>query len=171
MLSCITGYAKRGLRSCIAAAVRDGYTVQEVLSHTADTAAGKSAAAVKAAAADSAAGKAAAAAADTAANEQRHPWSAVAAEMQEVDQLWNSVKGRERAARVWFLNRPPVFEPEAGVRKFIARDANDVMQAFIFCDAVYEAGEVVGYYANVTRMRPDAHPGVLNLMIKEIIDK
>jgi len=28
-----------------------------------------------------------------------------------------------------------------------------------------------GYYANVTRMSPDAHPGVLNLIIKEFIDK
>eukprot|EP00775_Hariotina_reticulata_P001702 gene1702-2047_t len=75
------------------------------------------------------------------------------------------------SARVWFLNRLPVFAPEPGVRKLVARDKNGQMLAFIFFDAVYEAGKVVGYYANVTRMSPDAHPGVLNLIIKEFIDK
>lgn len=73
--------------------------------------------------------------------------------------------------RVWFVNRPPVFSPECGVRKFIARDCTGQMLAYVFFDAVYDGGVVAGYYANVTRMRPDAHPGVLNLIIKEFIDR
>lgn len=75
------------------------------------------------------------------------------------------------AGHVWFLNRSAVHRPERGVRKFIARDAAGQLQAYMFFDAVYDAGCVVGYYANVTRMRPGAHPGVLNLMVKEFIDR
>lgn len=57
------------------------------------------------------------------------------------------------------------------MRKFVARDGNGRMLAFVFFDAVYMDGLIVGYYANVTRMRPDAHPGVLNLIIKTFIDR
>ena len=76
-----------------------------------------------------------------------------------------------RADEVWFINRPPVFAPEAGVRKFIARNAAGEIQGFIFFDGVFENGQLTGYYANVTRMLPDAHPGTLNLMMKEFIEK
>lgn len=72
---------------------------------------------------------------------------------------------------VWFINRPPVFTPEAGVRKFVARDSSGQVQGFIFFDGVYENGQLTGYYANVTRMRPDAHPGTLNLVMKEFIHR
>jgi lysylphosphatidylglycerol synthetase-like protein (DUF2156 family) len=75
------------------------------------------------------------------------------------------------AGRVWFINRLPIFEEEDGVRLFAARDSNGRMLAFVACDPVYEFGQVVGYYANVTRMRPDAHPGTLNLMMKEFLDR
>jgi hypothetical protein len=65
-----------------------------------------------------------------------------------------------------------VFAPEPGVRKFTAREAGSGrLLGFIFFDAVYEAGNVTGYYANVTRMRPDAHPGVLNLLVSSFMDR
>jgi hypothetical protein len=64
-----------------------------------------------------------------------------------------------------------VFAPEAGVRKFVARNASGVMQGYIFFDGVYEGGQLVGYYANVTRLLPDAHPGTLNLIIKEFLER
>jgi lysylphosphatidylglycerol synthetase-like protein (DUF2156 family) len=64
-----------------------------------------------------------------------------------------------------------VFDDEEGVRKLVARDKTGRMLAFVACDPVYEFGQVVGYYANVTRMRPDAHPGTLNLMMKEFIER
>jgi hypothetical protein len=58
------------------------------------------------------------------------------------------------------------------VRKFTAREAaSGVLLGFIFFDGVYEAGKLVGYYANVTRMRPDAHPGVLNLLVSNFMDR
>jgi hypothetical protein len=70
---------------------------------------------------------------------------------------------------VWFINRKPVFAPEPGVRKFVARDAHGRLQGFIFFDACFEQGELAGYYANVTRLAPDAHPGTLNLIIKHFL--
>jgi hypothetical protein len=74
--------------------------------------------------------------------------------------------------RVWFINRLPIYAPEPGVRKFTAREAaSGRLLGFIFFDAVHEAGRVVGYYANVTRMRPDAHPGVLNLLVSAFMDR
>jgi hypothetical protein len=77
-----------------------------------------------------------------------------------------------RAGRVWFINRLPVFASERGVRKFTAREAaSGVLLGFIFFDGVYEASKLVGYYANVTRMRPDAHPGVLNLLVSNFMDR
>jgi hypothetical protein len=76
------------------------------------------------------------------------------------------------AGRFWFINRLPVFAPEPGVRKFTAREAaSGRLLGFIFFDAVHEAGNIVGYYANVTRMRPDAHPGVLNLLVSNFMDR
>lgn len=56
------------------------------------------------------------------------------------------------------------------MRKLIARDASGTMQGYIFFDGVFEDGRLVGYYANVTRMLPDAHPGTLNLMMKTFIE-
>ena len=64
-----------------------------------------------------------------------------------------------------------MFDDEDGVRLLAARDTNGKMLAFVACDPVYEEGQVVGYYANVTRMRPDAHAGTLNMMMKEFIDR
>lgn len=72
---------------------------------------------------------------------------------------------------VWFINRRPVFAPEAGVRKFVARNAAGELQGFIFFDACFDQGQLTGWYANVTRMAPDAHPGALNLMMKHFLEK
>ena len=72
---------------------------------------------------------------------------------------------------VWFINRRPIFAPEAGVRKFIARNAAGQLQGYIFFDGVFEGGRLVGYYANVTRLLPDAHPGTLNLMMKTFLER
>jgi hypothetical protein len=72
---------------------------------------------------------------------------------------------------VWFINRTPVFAPEPGVRKFIARNAAGALQGYIFFDGVFEGGWLVGYYANVTRMLPDAHPGTINLIIRDFLDR
>jgi hypothetical protein len=49
------------------------------------------------------------------------------------------------AAHMWLMNRQPVFSPEFGVRKFVARDGvGGKLLAFIFFDAVYDAGNLVG---------------------------
>lgn len=72
---------------------------------------------------------------------------------------------------MWFINRPPVFAPEPGVRKFVARDSTGAIQGYIFFDGVFEGGQLTAYYANVTRMLPNAHPGTLNLIIKEFLER
>ncbi|WIA39195.1 hypothetical protein OEZ86_005320 [Tetradesmus obliquus] len=151
-----SGYAKRGLRSAIASAAK-GVAVEEVMQAAPMLqAAGKGAAAAAAAAAAAVGG------ADLA---------RLASEMREVDRLWLSQKGKH-AGNFWFINRPPVFAPEPGVRKFTARDSSSgQLLGFIFFDAVFEPGQVVGYYANVTRMVPDAHPGVLNLLVSNFMDR
>eukprot|EP00775_Hariotina_reticulata_P013086 gene13086-13213_t len=170
-----SGHAKRGLRSAITSAVKAGVVVQEAccggLGNSGEPAASGVRPPVASAAGghqqagseDSTGGSAAAAAGGGG-------WQPlIAAEMQEVDAAWMKHKG-PKAAHMWLLNRQPVFGPEFAVRKFVARDGNGKLLAFIFFDAVFEAGRLVGYYANVTRMRPGAHPGVLNLIIKTFID-
>jgi hypothetical protein len=85
---------------------------------------------------------------------------------------------------MWFLNRPPVFEDEPGVVVAAAwsKSTGDgvttsgdrqgrTMQAWVAFDPVWDNGRVTGYYANVTRMRPDAHPGVLNLIMKTFLSR
>jgi hypothetical protein len=54
----------------------------------------------------------------------------VQAGLRRVDAAWSATKGAHHAARIWFINRAPVFEPEPGVRKFVAwqrrpRDRDD----------------------------------------------
>lgn len=148
-----SGYAKRGLRSAITSAVKEGITVHEVMDISGSSTRLPSPTATAAAA-----------------GAGPQDWSQIAAEMQELDSEWVKAKGKH-AGRIWFINRLPVFAPEPGVRKLIARSQDGRLQAYIFFDAVYEGGRVVGYYANVTRMRPDAHPGVLNVLIKEFIER
>jgi len=125
-----SGNAKRGLRSAMSAAQKDGVKVEELAKLTPQ----------------------------------------LIAEMKEVDKAWVDARG-EHAGSVWFINRLPVFADEEGVRKLAARDHLGRMLAFVACDPVYEAGQVIGYYANVTRMRPDAHAGTLNLMMSWFIEK
>lgn len=74
------------------------------------------------------------------------------------------------AGSFWFINRPPILAPEPGVRKFTARDAHNRLLGYIFFDGVFEGGQLVGYYANVTRLVPDAHPGTLNLIVKAFLE-
>ena len=61
-----------------------------------------------------------------------------------------------RNREVTFLNRPLLSEDEPDVRKFFLFDANEHLQAFVFFDPVYEAGEVTGYSTVFKRRRPQA---------------
>lgn len=56
------------------------------------------------------------------------------------------------------------------MRKFTARDTKNRLLGYIFFDGVFEGGQLVGYYANVTRLVPDAHPGTLNLIVKAFLE-
>jgi hypothetical protein len=106
--------------------------------------------------------------------------------LRRVDAAWAATKGAHHAARIWFINRAPVFLPEPGVRKFVAwqqkrkgggEGAADAttnnnhreMVAYIFFDPVYENGRMCGAYANVTRISPDAPHGCLNLIMREAL--
>lgn len=100
--------------------------------------------------------------------EVEHITDSISQEMKHIDKQWAQAKG-QHAGQIWFINRLPVLQDEPGVRKFTARDNTGAMLAYIFFDPVYEAGVLVGYYANVTRMVPDAHPGCLNLIMRHVI--
>ncbi|HRD03807.1 MAG TPA: DUF2156 domain-containing protein, partial [Verrucomicrobiota bacterium] len=52
---------------------------------------------------------------------------------------------------IWLYARRPVFEPEEGVRKFVAYDPERRVAGFAFYDPMYRGGRVFGYSANIVR--------------------
>jgi hypothetical protein len=157
----LTGQAKHPLRNAAAAAEREGVWVEELRS---------------AAGADSAISPSSCSASLLESEEVQQG-------LRAVDAAWATTKGAHHAARIWFINRAPVFGAEPGVRKFVAwqqkqgpnatttdRDSRE-MVAYIFFDPVFEGGRLKGVYANVTRISPEAPPGCLNLIMREALKK
>jgi len=52
---------------------------------------------------------------------------------------------------IWIYARPPVFQHEEDVRKFVAYDRDGRVIGFVFYDPMYRAGQVFGYSANIVR--------------------
>ncbi|TAL06703.1 MAG: DUF2156 domain-containing protein [Verrucomicrobia bacterium] len=72
------------------------------------------------------------------------------AQLEEVSRRWiggKKVNDRE----IWLYARKAIFEPEEGVRKFIAFDREGHVAGFAFYDPIYATGRVTGYSANVLR--------------------
>ena len=51
----------------------------------------------------------------------------------------------------WLYARTPVYTDEPDVRKFVAKTPEGELVGYAFYDPVYEAGQVVGYAANIIR--------------------
>lgn len=71
-------------------------------------------------------------------------------QLAEVSSRWiggKKVNDRE----IWIYARKALFEPEEGVRKFVAYDRNGRVAGFAFYDPIYHAGRTVGYSANILR--------------------
>ncbi|MEZ0277230.1 MAG: phosphatidylglycerol lysyltransferase domain-containing protein, partial [Roseimicrobium sp.] len=52
---------------------------------------------------------------------------------------------------IWVYARRPVYEPEHGVRKFVALDRDGVAVGYVFYDPMYRDGKPFGYSANTVR--------------------
>ena len=71
-------------------------------------------------------------------------------QLEALSQRWmggKKVSDRE----IWIYARRPVYEPEEGVRKFIAYDREGRVAGFAFYDPMYRDGKVFGYSANILR--------------------
>lgn len=91
-------------------------------------------------------------------------------ELVRVSDEWEAARGTV-GRKAWFINRRPVLtKVEPGVRRFAALH-NGSLVAWIFFDPMYQEGQVVGYYANITRHTSSAHTGTLGLIIKEAMEK
>ncbi|MFH5803620.1 phosphatidylglycerol lysyltransferase domain-containing protein [Alienimonas sp. DA493] len=77
------------------------------------------------------------------------------AEVREVSEAWRATRPLG-THEVTFLNRPLVDVPEPGVRRFVLRDADGVVQNYVFFDPLYRDGRTIGYVTCIKRRRPDA---------------
>ncbi len=71
-------------------------------------------------------------------------------QLQALSRRWmggKKVSDRE----IWIYARRPVFEPEEGVRKFVAYDRDGRVAGFAFYDPMYRQGKTIGYSANILR--------------------
>jgi len=69
-----------------------------------------------------------------------------------------------------FLTRPLVLTVEEDVRSFFAKQGDTVV-GYRFFDPLYREGEVVGYYADINRILPDAPQGTSYLLALTAINK
>lgn len=86
-------------------------------------------------------------------------------ELERVSESWLAVR-KNRNQR--FLTRPLVLAPEPDVRHFFAFQGSRLVGYRVF-DPLYSYGEVIGYYADAVRVRPDAPPGTTCKIMLEAI--
>jgi lysylphosphatidylglycerol synthetase-like protein (DUF2156 family) len=72
---------------------------------------------------------------------------------------------------IWVYARRPVFGPEEGVRKFIARDRENNVVGFAFYDPMYRGGVVKGYSANISRFDEKRFGKLATAVHMEAIEK
>lgn len=65
------------------------------------------------------------------------------------DQWMEGKKVNDR--EIWVYARRPVYDPEPGVRKFIAFDQKNTPVGYVFYDPMFSEGRVIGYSANTVR--------------------
>lgn len=71
-------------------------------------------------------------------------------ELQALSQRWMGTK-KVNDREIWIYARRPVYEPEEGVRKFVAFDRDGRVAGFAFYDPMYRDGRTFGYSANILR--------------------
>lgn len=69
--------------------------------------------------------------------------------MWELIKQWRTLRVNKR--EVVFLNRQVILEDEEDVRKFVLRDRQGQLQAFVFFDPLYRSGKVIGYVTAIKR--------------------
>lgn len=90
-------------------------------------------------------------------------------ELKQLSNRWistRSVKRRELS----FLVRPLAFEPESGVRIFIANQGAR-LHGFVIFDPRYRVGCNVGYTASILRTEPDAPAGTVDFILLSAIEQ
>lgn len=71
-------------------------------------------------------------------------------ELDALSRRWISTK-RVNDREIWIYARRPVYEPEEGVRKFVAYDREEKVAGFAFYDPMYRDGRAFGYSATILR--------------------
>jgi len=71
-------------------------------------------------------------------------------QLRHTSKLWMQTKILQ-TREIWIYARPPVYESEPDVRKFVAFDSAGQAIGFVFYDPIYRDGKVWGYAANTVR--------------------
>ncbi len=71
-------------------------------------------------------------------------------DLQALSRGWIGLK-KVSDREIWIYARRVVYEPEEGVRKFVAYDRDGRVAGFAFYDPMYRDGRVFGYSANILR--------------------
>jgi lysylphosphatidylglycerol synthetase-like protein (DUF2156 family) len=90
-------------------------------------------------------------------------------ELEELSASWLATKTVKREAR--FLVRPLAFGDEPGVRKFVLRDADGWIVAFVAFDPMCAGGQVIGYSPAIKRRAADAPTGAEEAITKFAIEQ
>ena len=99
-------------------------------------------------------------------------WSALDGDRTELAALsssWLATKTVKHEAR--FLVRPLAFGDECGVRKFVLRDREGGIVAFVAFDPICERGAVIGYSPAIKRRAADAPTGAEEAITKFVIEQ
>lgn len=90
-------------------------------------------------------------------------------ELRAVNQSWLQSKSNNNPGQR-FLTRPLVLSQERDVRYFFAYE-NERLIGYRFFDPLYHSGNVIGYYADITRVATSAPSGVSYLLALTAIRK
>lgn len=91
-------------------------------------------------------------------------------ELVALSQRWMGAK-KVSDREIWIYARRPVYEPEEGVRKFVAYDCDGRVAGFAFYDPMYRDGKVFGYSANILRCDEHRFGRLATTMHMEAIEK
>jgi lysylphosphatidylglycerol synthetase-like protein (DUF2156 family) len=70
--------------------------------------------------------------------------------LESISKEWLAGK-KLNSREIWIYARPPIFEEEKDVRKFVAYDSQGKIIGFAFYDPMYTSEQIMGYSANIIR--------------------
>lgn len=91
-------------------------------------------------------------------------------EIEALSEAWRKTRTVKRK-EVRFLNRPIVLEPEPDVRRFFLRNPAGKLEAFVFFDPLYSAGNVTGYVTSFKRRHPESTQYSEQAIMKSAIEQ